>query len=83
MGLKRIILLSKIQATDARAQRVTPPHPKSMLQEVVKRRALRTPRDTGPPITPSSGPFIIRAPRSWARLKWMMVSVKSANVAAI
>lgn len=64
MGLKRIILLSKIHATEARAQSVTPPHPKSMLQELVNRLALRTLRETGPPITPSSGPSSIRAPRS-------------------
>ena len=76
-----MILLSKIQATEAKAQSVTPPQPKSMLQAVVKRRAFRTLFGAGPPITPSSGPSIILAPRSCALLKYIIVSVKSAKVA--
>lgn len=76
-----MILLSNIQATEARVHRVTPPHPKSILQAVVKRRALRTLFGAGPPMTPSSGPSIILAPRSCALLKYIIVRVNSANVA--
>lgn len=85
IGLKRIILLRRIQATDARAHNVTPPHPRSILHAVVKRLALRTLRRTGIPITPSSGPSTALTPPrwSWALLKWMIVSVNSANVARI
>jgi len=78
-----MILLRRIQATAARAQRVTPPHPRSMLHAVVNLLALRTLRRTGMPITPSSGPSVANGltPRSWALLKWMIVNVNSANVA--
>jgi len=84
IGLKRMILLRRIQATDARAQRVTPPHPRSILHAVVTLLALRMLRGIGIPITPSSGPSAIDlVPRSWTLLKWMIVSVNSANVAGI
>lgn len=81
IGLNLMILLSNIQATEARAHNVTPPQPKSMLHEVVKRRAVRRFRGTGPPITPSSGPSIILVLRSCALLKWIIVRVNRAKVA--
>lgn len=82
IGLNRIILLSNIQATEANAQSVTPPHPKSKLHDVINLRAFNMFFGTGPPTTPSSGPSRTRAPpRSCALLKWIIVRVKSAKVA--
>lgn len=78
-----MILLRRIQATAARAQSVTPPHPRSMLHAVVNLLALRTLRRTGIPITPSSGPSTggLVSGRSCTLLKCMIVNVNSANVA--
>lgn len=80
-GLNRMILLRRIQATEARVDRVTPLHPKSMLQEVENFLAFRTFLSTGPPRTPSSGPSKnLSVNLSWFRFEWIIVRVNRANI---
>jgi hypothetical protein len=100
-GLYLMILDSSIHSMLDRTQRVTPPQPRSKLQDVVNSRAMKisastctwastaeldgdTPSvsaDNIPPVSKQSAAVFSGLCEICCLLKWMMVSVKMANVA--
>jgi hypothetical protein len=83
MGLNLIIFDNKIHKTDVITHNMTPPHPRSNDQDVVKMRAGSKSWTPLPPIgltTPSAVPSeSIPVGLLCNLLKWIMVSVKRAN----